>query len=319
MSKLYEVTIEVMQRCPNECIYCSSWSSPDKTEALDFDTICQCVDDAATLGAQQINISGGEPLLRTDIAAIVDYIHKKGLKIRLYCSGIYYDGTCHAMSFDLLESIRGKVDVIIFNYESSTPELYAQIMGTTPGNLALLEETNKNAIQSGIMVEAHIVPMKCNFRQIPVTLERLYAIGVSNVSLLRLVPQGRVNENENLVILSSEEQRELKSMIAELSHKYNGNRLRLGKPHRSEKFTTCNTGTVRLAVRYDGYVFPCGAFKDGMEVFEGCQPDNVKEKRLADIYETSAYIIKVREGLAEYYEGDVIEPCYGQYCRMRNR
>ena len=43
--------------------------------------------------------------------------------------------------------------------------------------------------------------------------------------------------------------------------------------------------------------------------------DNVKEKRLAEIYESSAYILKVREGLMEYYEGDVVEPCYGQHCR----
>ena len=318
MSKLFEVTIEVTQRCPNECIYCSSWSTPDKCEALDMETICRCVDDAATLGAKQINISGGEPLLRTDIAAITDYIHKKGLKIRLYCSGIYYDGAYHAMPLELLESISGKVDVIIFNYESSSPELYAQIMGTTPGNLALLEETIRNAIQLGFAVEAHLVPMKCNFRQIPVTLERLYTIGVSNVSLLRLVPQGRVDENEDLVLLSEDDQRELKSMLAKLSQKYDGSKLRLGKPYRSEKYTTCNTGTVRLAVRYDGYVFPCGAFKDGVMELEGCKPDNVREKRLVEIYEKSAYIAKVREGLAKYYEGDVEEPCYGQYYRMSN-
>ena len=62
-------------------------------------------------------------------------------------------------------------------------------------------------------------------------------------------------------------------------------------------------------------MFSCGAFKDGMEEFEGCKPDNVKEKRLAEIYESSAYILKVRKGLMEYYEGDVVEPCYGQYCR----
>lgn len=318
MSKLFEVTIEVTQRCPNECIYCSSWSTPDKCEALDMETICHCVDDAATLGAKQINISGGEPLLRTDIAAITDYIHKKGLKIRLYCSGIYYDGTYHTMPLELLESIRGNVDVIIFNYESSSPELYAQIMGTTPDNLVLLEETIRNTIQLGFAVEAHLVPMKCNFRQIPATLERLYAIGVSNVSLLRLVPQGRVDENEDLVLLSEEEQRELKSMLAELFQNYDSNKLRLGKPYRSEKYTTCNTGTVRLAVRYDGYVFPCGAFKDGIMEYEGCKPDNVKEKSLVEIYEKSAYIAKVREGLAAYYEGDVEEPCYGQYYRMRN-
>ena len=319
MSKLFEVTIEVTQRCPNQCIYCSSWSSPDKTETLDFATICACVDDAASLGASLINLSGGEPMLRPDIAEIADYIHNKGLKIRLYCSGIYYDGSYHSMPIELLESIKGKVDVMIFNYESNIPEVYAQIMGTAAKNLDLLEETIRNAIQTGIDVEAHLVPMKCNFRQIPETLEKLYAMGVTKVSLLRLVPQGRVDENEEIVILSEDEETELKAMLAELSEKYTKDKLRLGKPLRTGKFSSCNTGTVRLAVRYDGFVFPCGAFKDGIEEFEGCKPDNVKEKRLAVIYENSEYFKKVREGLNNYYEGEVVEPCYGQYYRRRER
>lgn len=315
MKKLFEITIEVTQRCPNKCIYCSSWSSPDKSETLSRETIFQCVDDAAMLGAQLVNISGGEPMLRPDIAVIADYIHRKGLKIRLYCSGIYYDGKYHTMPLDLMKSIMGKVDVLIFNYESFVPEVYSQIMGTLSTNLQLLEESIKNAIQLGLTVEAHIVPMRFNFRQIPDTLERLYAMGISRVSLLRLVPQGRADKNDDKVILSDEETLALKTMIDELSKKYPHDKLRLGKPSRSGKLTTCNTGTVRLAVRYDGFVFPCGAFKDGMEEFQGCRPDNVKEKRLAEIYESSAYILKVREGLMEYYEGDVVEPCYGQHCR----
>lgn len=315
MSKLYEVTIEVTQRCPNRCIYCSSVASPEAMESLDFDIICQCVDDAAALGAKLINLSGGEPMLRSDIAEIADYIHNKGLKIRLYSSGIYYDGSYHTMPVELLQAIKGKVDLLIFNYESSIPEVYGKIMGTSSDNLALLEETIRNAIQIGIDVEAHLVPMKFNYLQIPETLERLYSLGVSNVSLLRLVPQGRVQENEDLVILSEEERSELKMMFAKLSKKYPKDRLRLGKPHRSERFVSCNTGTVRMVVRYDGFVFPCGAFKAGMETFAGCKPDNVKQKRLAEIYKSSAYITKVREGLFEYYEGEVVEPCYGQYCR----
>jgi len=315
MSKLFEVTIEVTQRCPNQCIYCSSWSSPGKTETLDFATICACVDDAASLGASLINLSGGEPMLRPDIAEIADYIHNKGLKIRLYCSGIYYDGSYHTIPIELLESIKGKVDVMIFNYESYIPEVYAKIMGTAARNLGLLEETIRNAIQIGINVEAHLVPMKCNFHQIPDTLEKLYAMDVQKVSLLRLVPQGRVDENEEIVILSEDEETELKAMLTELSEKYTKDKLRLGKPSRKGKFSSCNTGTVRLAVRYDGFVFPCGAFKDGIEEYEGYKPDNVKERRLADIYENSEYIKKVREGLDAYYEGEVVEPCYGQYYR----
>lgn len=314
MKDLFEVTIEVLQRCPNKCICCSSWSSLDKTEALDFDTICGIVDDAVELGAEQINVSGGEPFLRTDIISIIDYIKSKGLKIRLYTSGIYYSQGFHSIPDTLLEAIAGKVDTLIFNYETAISNLYAKIMGTVPGNLLLIEETIKTATNLGITVEAHLVPMKCNYREIPQTLERAYSLGVSKVSLLRFVQQGRSVENVEVTVLAKEEEEALKEMLKELSRKY-GDQLRIGKPYRSEKFSTCRTGTIRLAVRYDGFVFPCGAFKDGMMAFKGFAPENIKEKSLSEIYRDSKYIKAVREELAKYYEGEVSEPCFGQYCR----
>lgn len=314
MKDLFEVTIEVLQRCPNKCIYCSSWSSLDKTEALNFDTICGIVDDAVELGAEQINVSGGEPFLRTDIISIIDYIKSKGLKIRLYTSGIYYSQGFQSIPDTLLEAIAGKVDTLIFNFETAISDLYAKIMGTVPGNLLLIEETIKKATNLGITVEAHLVPMKCNYREIPQTLELVYSQGVSKVSLLRFVQQGRSVENVEVAVLAKEEEEALKEMLKDLSRKY-GDQLRLGKPYRSERFSTCWTGTIRLAVRYDGFVFPCGSFKDGMMTFKGFAPENIREKSLSEIYRDSEYIKAVREELAKYYEGEVSEPCFGQYCR----
>lgn len=314
MKELFEVTIEVLQRCPNRCIYCSSWSSLDKDEALDFDTICGIVDDAAELGAKLINLSGGEPLLRPDIVDIMDYIKSKGMRIRLYTSGIYYDQGYKSILVTLLKAIGGKVDTLIFNYETARPELYAKIMGTVPENHSLLENTIKTAVALSISVEAHLVPMKCNYRLIPQTLERVLSLGVSKVSLLRFVPQGRSVENVEATVLSAGEEKELREMLKELSAQY-GDKLRLGKPYRSERFSTCWTGTIRLAVRYDGFVFPCGAFKDGMMTFKGFAPENIREKRLAEIYRDSEYVKSVREELEKYYEGEVSEPCFGQYCR----
>lgn len=316
MSKLFEVTIELTQRCPNECIYCSSLSCIDAEETLSYDTVCQIVDDAVLLGAKQINLSGGEPFLRDDITAIVDYIYAKGLIIRLYSSGIFYDEEYQDIPDELLRSIVGKVDYLIINYESSDPDCYADIMGTKSDNLNLVNESICKAIALGINVEAHIVPMKCNFRQIPATLKNLYAMGVSNVSLLRLVPQGRVEKYQEMVVLSEDEQKELKDIALSMSEQY-GDKLRLGKPFRTGTYTSCMTGTVRLAVRYDGFVFPCGAFKDGMMEFMNCPPDNVKEKRLVDIYQSSDYVKKVREELDKYYENNVNEPCFGQWCRSK--
>ena len=302
MKELFEVTIEVLQRCPNQCIYCSSWSSPDKTEAMSFDTIRGIVDDAAELGA------------RLDIVDVIDYIKSKNLKIRLYTSGIYYEHGYKSIPLALLNAIKGKIDTLIFNYEAGNPDLYAKIMGTVPANFSLLEDTLKKAIELGITVEAHLVPMKCNFLLIPQTLERIYALGVSKVSLLRFVPQGRSVENVETTALSSEEEAILREMLKELSLRY-GEKLRLGKPYRYERFSTCWTGTIRLAVRYDGYVFPCGAFKDGMMTFKGFAPENIKDKNLAEIYRDSEYVKAVRDELERYYEGVVCEPCFGQYCR----
>lgn len=316
--KLNEITIEVTQQCPNRCIYCSSFSDITKEERIDLSTICEVVDDAVILGAKCVSLSGGEPFLNTDIIDIVDYIHAKGMKLRLYSSGIYSDGdSTSSIPAAKLDAIKGKVDTLIFNYETNDADLYAKIMGTRKENLALLEESIMNAIALGIPVEAHLVPMHCNFRQIPDVLGNLYSLGVSSVSFLRLVPQGRVLENRFLVELSLEEQAELKQILAKLSEKYEG-KIRLGLPFSARSFF-CGTGTVKLTVRYDGYVFPCEAFKDGMmEISEGVTPNNVKEENLKEIYMSSTYLQEVRKGLKAFSACGDDEHCFGQYCRNRN-
>ena len=314
---LNEITIEVTQQCPNRCIYCSSLSDMEKTERLDYATIIQVVDDAVALGAKTVSLSGGEPFLREDIAEIVDYIQCKGLKLRLYSSGISSDGDSYSsIPTTLLEAVRGKLDALIFNYEAIDAELYATIMGTEAANLALLDETIHRAIALGIPVEAHLVPMHCNYHRIPDVLSKLYSMGVSNVSFLRLVPQGRVLENKELVGMSVEEQEELKKIMAKCQETYQG-KIRLGLPF-SAKRAACGTGSIKLTVRYDGYVFPCEAFKDGMmEINKGVMPENVKEKRLKNIYEESGYLKVVREGLEAYSGCEGNEYCYGQLIRTK--
>ena len=314
---LNEITIELTQQCPNLCIYCSSLSDMEKTECLDYAAIIRVVDDAITLGAKTVSLSGGEPFLREDIEEIVDYIYARGVRLRFYSSGIYSDGNQYSsIPTSLLEAVKGKIDALIFNYETVDAELYATIMGTEAANLALLDETIHRAITLGIPVEAHLVPMHCNYHRIPDVLSKLYSMGVSNVSFLRLVPQGRVLENKELVEMSVEEQEELKKIMAKCQETYQG-KIRLGLPF-SAKRAACGTGSIKLTVRYDGYVFPCEAFKDGMmEINKGVMPENVQEKRLKNIYEESGYLKVVREGLEAYSGCEGNEYCYGQFIRTK--
>lgn len=312
---LNEITIEVTQQCANRCIYCSSLSDIEKTEALDLETIHKVVDDAKALGAKSVSLSGGEPFLREDIAKIVDYIFAKDLQVRVYSSGVYYlNGKYSSIPVSLLEAVKDKIEALIFNYETIDAVLYATIMGTEAANLALLDETIKQAIALGIPVEAHLVPMHCNYHQIPDVLSKLYNMGVKNVSFLRLVPQGRAMENRDQVELNDEEQKEMNQILTKSAETYQ-DKIRLGLPF-SAKRAVCGTGTVKLTVRYDGYVFPCEAFKNGMmEIGEGVSPNNVKEKNLNEIFTHSAYLQAVRSGLGDYTKCEGEEHCYGQYCR----
>lgn len=314
--KLNEITIEVTQQCPNRCIYCSSLSDMEKNKMLDFDIIRKVIDDANTLVVKSVSLSGGEPFLRDDITEIVDYIYTQGLKIKLYSSGIYFsEGQYTSIPATLLEAVKDKIEALIFNYEATDANLYATIMGTEAANLVLLDETIEKAIALGIHVEAHLVPMHCNYRQIPAVLSKLYSMGVSNVSFLRLVTQGRVLENKELVELTIDEQAELKKILIKSKENYK-DKIRLGLPFSAAKRGACGTGTVKLTIRYDGYVFPCEAFKDGkMEIMDGIMAENVNEKRLNDIYEHSEYLQNVRDGLKTFSESEVEECCYGQYCR----
>lgn len=314
---LNEITIEVTQQCPNRCIYCSSFSDLKKKECLDIDTIKKVISDARSLGAKSVSISGGEPFLRPDIVEIAEYIQMQGLKVLIYSSGIFYkDGEFQSIPSSLIQAIKGKIDKLIFNYETTDAGLYANVMGTQPNNLSLLEVSIENAINLGVHVEAHIVPMHCNYKEIPTTLNRLYSLGVSNVSLLRLVPQGRVIENRKHVELNLEEEKELRQVMAQCKQQYEG-KLRLGVPF-SSKRTACGTGIKKLTIRYDGFVFPCEAYKDGMmEIEQGIVPENVRDRRLVDIYNTSAYLKKVREGQNIFKCEKDNEFCYGQFCRRK--
>lgn len=312
--KLDEITIEITQRCPNKCIYCSSFSGPDMSEGLDYTTIRRVIDDAKSLGAKSVSLSGGEPFLHQSIVEIVDHIHSLGLKAYVYSSGIYSAGNdCTSIPECLFRSIVGKLDGLIINYETTDPILYATIMGTDPGNHKLLSESIRTAISMGIPVEAHFVPMRCNFRRIPTVVEELITMGVRKVSILRLVRQGRARNNGAMINLSKQDSDELRHLLMDCNKRYKGV-IRIGMPFINGR-PICNTGTSKLNVRYDGFVFPCEAFKDGMMEIEGDTPCNVKKVSLKEIYSSSSYLFKVRLGLAKYKESDTSEPCYGQFFR----
>ena len=312
---LSEISIEILQRCPNRCIYCSSHSNPQATHIIPFEIIKNVIDDAKSLGCKTVCLSGGEPFLHPHILNIISYIAKQQLTCYVYTSGIYMkDEVYSSLPNEYIEAIRGMVDKVIFNVEADTSALYDQIMGTDVGGFDMMKKSINDCVSSGLVVETHVVPMQVNFKHLKSIFEMCYQLGVSKVSILRLVLQGRALENLSLVKLSGEDSREVTKLIKALKEAYKG-KVRIGLPYSDSNCRIyCKAASDKINVRYDGNVYPCEVFKDDLlNAKLGCEPDNVWKDSFYNIYQNSPYLNVVRKSIEAFKKEDGDETCYGQF------
>lgn len=312
---LSEISIEILQRCPNRCIYCSSHSNPQATHIISFEIIKNIIDDAKSLGCKTVCLSGGEPFLHPQILDIISYIAKKQLICYVYTSGIYMkDEVYSSLPNEYIEAIRGMVDKVIFNVEADSSALYDQIMGTDVGGFDMMKKSINDCVSSGLVVETHVVPMQVNFKHLKSIFEMCYQLGVSKVSILRLVLQGRALENLSLVKLSGKDNREVTKLIKVLNESYKG-KVRIGLPYSDSNCRIyCKAASDKINVRYDGNVYPCEVFKDDLlNAKLGCEPDNVWKDSFYDLYQNSPYLNVVRKSIEVFKKEDGDETCYGQF------
>lgn len=312
---LSEISIEILQRCPNRCIYCSSHSNPQATHIIPFEIIKNVIDDAKSLGCKTVCLSGGEPFLHPHILNIISYIAKLQLTCYVYTSGIYMkDEVYYSLPNEYIEAIRGMVDKVIFNVEADSSTLYDKIMGTDVGGFDMMKKSINDCVSSGLVVETHVVPMQVNFKHLKSIFEMCYQLGVSKVSILRLVLQGRALENLSLVKLTGEDSWKVTKLIKALKEAYKG-KVRIGLPYSDSNCRIyCKAASDKINVRYDGNVYPCEVFKDDLlNAKLGYEPDNVWKDSFYDIYKSSPYLNVVRKSIDAFKKEDGDETCYGQF------
>lgn len=316
--QLKELSFEVIQRCPNYCIHCSSNSNSQSKHIISYRAFKQTIDDAVDLGLSRVCISGGEPFLHPDIMKFVQYAKEHKLEVFIYTSGITFNSTGNrdCIGKDVLEKLKAVgLDRVIFNVQSSDEDLYNTIMGTE-NCFDLMKTSIVNSVQSDLFCEIHFVPMKINFDRIDSVLEMAQELAVKKVSFLRLVLQGRALQNKHMVETTENINSQLKSMLNSLKEKYPDIDIRIGIPLSSGNTHRCNASFNKLIIRYDGAVFPCEAFKyicaiDGQK---SVKPDNINTASLKDIYYNSEFISILRSEINEFKSHGVgCETCPAQW------
>lgn len=298
---IQELSIEITYECALKCIFCSSRAEfPAPIAEMDFSLIKSILIQAKQLGVRVISLSGGEPFLHTRIHDVLSLCRELEFEILLYTSGIVFDDEGSLTSLDRksllsLAEMHGEKITLVFDFPSSDKFTSEKLSGVE-GSTSLLRASIENAVESGIKCEAHIVPMLPNLPYVERTCRDCFDLGVSRVSFLRLVPQGRAGEIYDQLKLGRDEQLFLQQVLINLSNEY-GERVRIGHPidftnliDETRETSFCRGGEDAPLITPDGEVHVCPAWKELKKFSAG----NVKKERLELIWSESLVFAEFR-------------------------
>lgn len=83
----YSVNFEITQRCNLKCHFCYLGNQKHKEPDIQIDKIFSIIEQLKEIGCIEINLLGGEPLLRKDFPDIYKYIKEQGLLVSIWTNG----------------------------------------------------------------------------------------------------------------------------------------------------------------------------------------------------------------------------------------
>lgn len=272
-----DITIELLQKCDQNCIYCSSSSSSDQNIYLTLEIVKNIIDDFNKLGGNLIELSGGEPLSYPYISEIIDYIKKYDNEIHLFTC-------CYLPEKKIDWNAIEKVDKIFVNLQAPNKDTH-DFLTRNKGSFENVINFIKKAKNKNKWVGTHIIPLEYNIDEIDEYIKLAKYLKIDNISILRYVKQGR--GKQHFLELNPDEITQLHSIITKYIDHENPS-VKIGCPldfqfiyRRKKTAKACVPGINRCVVRPDGNVIPCPAFKDLHQYVTG----NVNERSFFKIWE----------------------------------
>jgi len=123
--------IELTRRCNLRCVHCyvggERTTPPAGKGELDTPAWLALLDDMAAAGCLDLLITGGEPLLRSDFAAVYTHARERGMLVSLFTNGTLLDARTIALLRDLPPL---SVEVSIYGATAPTHELVTGVPGS---------------------------------------------------------------------------------------------------------------------------------------------------------------------------------------------
>jgi pyrroloquinoline quinone biosynthesis protein E len=287
MPALQALIAEVTHRCPLHCVYCSNpLAMRDTAEELTTEQWTAVFRDAAQLGALQLHLTGGEPLARPDLTALIAAARSSKLYVNLITSGVGLNDA------RLDELVGAGLDHLQLSFQDSTERTADLYAGTRAHALKLRLSAMIRRHRIGFTV--NMVVHRDNIGRLPEMIALAEELGPQRLEIANVQYYGWAFENRAALLPTREQVRESIALVEEAQQRLAGRmRIEFVLPDyyaRYPKPCMGGWGNHLLLIDPAGYALPCHAAR----VIPDLVFERVVDRPLESIWRDSAVFNRFR-------------------------
>ena len=269
--KVTGLRIALTPRCNLNCIYCHHEGEVKPDGEISDDMVASVTRAAAKLGVRSIKFTGGEPLLRHDLAGLIREMPQE-LNLSLTTNGILLAEQARSLAKAGLDRVNVSLDLL-------NPETYMAITGGREGDLEKVLAGIDAALDAGLTpIKLNIVVLKENEAEIPDLIDfcRKKGLIAQLIQLLDLRHQGISGDIDAIEQRLAEQADSVHTREMHRRRKYfiDGAEVEIVRPMDNTEFCA---NCTRLRVTSDGKIKPCLLRSDNLVEIGTCDCERIKE------------------------------------------
>ncbi len=255
---LYQIVyLSLTNRCNLRCKHCVASACIEEVDHMDTKDWKKAIDQVVMLNPEQVNLTGGEPLLRSDFGEILEYLREN------YGGGITLSTNALLLNDNLLEMIKRDVDAVSVSLDGFDAYSCAKVRGDGIYKRVIdgIKKLKKHGIEK---VSVSMLETKYTYGHDQEFYKLCEELDVKPL-IRRFAPSGRGEEN----------QRELLPPMEYVE--------KLEKQHL--RCALCQPGKKELNISENGDVYPCAPLSNMDTLLMG----NILETPIMQIIENPSW------------------------------
>ncbi len=276
----YTLVAELTYRCPLRCPYCSNPRDlAEHGNEIDTDTWLRVFHEAEELGVVQLNLTGGEPLLRDDLERLVEEAAKLELYTNLITSGI-------PLTSERLSRLRELgLNSVQVSIQSARSYVSDRIAGAPSFNRKL--DAMQWVTSLGLPLTMNVVLHRENISEIEELIALAERVSADRLELANTQYLGWALKNRGALLPTREQIERARTVATEAKARLRGKMevLFVTPDYYTDYPKSCMEGWGRrfIVVNPEGLVLPCHL----AHTIPGLRFEPVTQRGLADIWHHS--------------------------------